>query len=211
MEKRAKQYENNWCVYMHENRVNGKKYIGITSQKPTTRWRNGTGYSKQPRFFSAIQKYGWDSFRHELLYTDLTQAEAEQLEKELIEKYETLNEEKGYNLSPGGVVFTPTAETKAKQSAARKGWTPSAETRQKMADAKRGKPLSEEHRAHLSEAQRGRVSPNKGKTLPQEWRDNMSKSRKGVPKSEEHKRKLSEAAKARARREREQKELMQHA
>ena len=196
----------NWCVYMHENRVNGKKYIGITSQKPTNRWRNGAGYDKQPRFFAAIQKYGWDGFRHEILFTGLTQEEAERLEVELITKYETLNEEKGYNLSPGGVVFMPTESTKAKQSAARMGWTPSEETRQKMSDAKRGKPLSAEHRAHLSEAQRGRVSPNKGKTLSPEWRANMSKSRKGVPKSEEHRRKLAEAAAAREQRKRAAKE-----
>lgn len=192
----------NWCVYMHENRVNGKKYIGITSQKPTNRWRNGAGYDKQPRFFAAIRRYGWDAFRHEILYTGLTQEEAERLEIELIEKYGTLNEEKGYNLSPGGVVFTPTAETRAKQSSARMGWTPSAETRQKMSDAKRGKSLSEEHRAHLSESQTGRVSPNKGKTLSPEWREKMSQSHRGVPKSEEHRRKLSEAAKVREQRKR---------
>ncbi len=192
----------NWCVYMHENRVNGKKYIGITSQKPTNRWRNGAGYDKQPRFFAAIQRYGWDAFRHEILYTGLTQEEAERLEVDLIEKYETLNEEKGYNIAPGGVVFIPTGETRAKQSAARIGWTPSAETRQKMSDAKRGKRLSAEHRAHLSEAHTGRVSPNKGKTLPPEWREKMSQSHRGVPKSVEHRRKLSEAAKAREQRKR---------
>lgn len=192
----------NWCVYMHENRVNGKKYIGLTSQKPTNRWRNGAGYDKQPRFFAAIQKYGWDAFRHEILYTGLTQEEAERLEIDLIEKYETLNEEKGYNLSPGGVVFMPTAETRAKQSAARMGWTPSEETRQKMSEAKRGKVFSEEHRARLSEAQIGRVSPNKGKTLSPEWREKMSQSHRGVPKSEDHRRKLSEAAKLREQRKR---------
>lgn len=195
----------NWCVYMHENRVNGKKYIGITSQKPTNRWRNGAGYYKQSRFYAAIQKYGWDAFRHEILYTGLTQEEAERLEVELIAKYETLNEDRGYNLSPGGVFFMPTEETRAKQSAARKGWVPSEETRQKMADAKRGRPLSEEHRAHLSAAQTGRTSPNKGKTLPPEWRENMSKAHKGAPKSEAHRQKLAEAARERARRERERK------
>ena len=192
----------NWCVYMHENRANGKKYIGITSQKPTNRWRNGAGYDKQPRFFAAIQKYGWDGFRHEILYTSLTQEEAERLEVELIAKYETLNEEKGYNLSPGGVIFMPTEETRAKQSAARMGWAPTEETKGKMSAAKKGKPLSAEHRASLSAAQMGRPSPNKGKTLPPEWRANMSKSRKGVPKSEEHRRKMSEAAKEREQRKR---------
>lgn len=187
----------NWCVYMHENRVNGKKYIGITSQKPTNRWRNGAGYDKQPRFFAAIQKYGWDAFRHEILFTGLAIEEAERIEVELIAKYETLDEEKGYNLSPGGVVFIPTDETKKKQSEARKGWVPSEDTRRKMSEAKRGKPLSKEHRAHLSEAQIGRISPNKGKMLPAEWREKMSLASKGVPKSEEHRRKLSEAAKKR--------------
>lgn len=200
----------NWCVYMHENRVNGKKYIGITSQKPTNRWRNGAGYDKQPRFFAAIQKYGWDSFRHEILFTNLTQEEAERLEVELIEKYETLQEEKGYNLSPGGVVFMPTEETRAKQSAARLGWTPGEETRRKMSESKRGKPLSPEHRSHLSAAQQGRTSPNKGKVLPPEWRENMSKAHKGARKSEETRRKMAEAAKERERRKRENKAVVAH-
>jgi group I intron endonuclease len=190
---------------MHENRINGKRYIGITSQKPTNRWRNGSGYDKQPRFYAAIQKYGWDAFRHDILYTGLTQEEAERLEIQLIDKYETLNEDKGYNLSPGGVIFMPTDETRAKQSEARKGWVPSEETRKRMSVAKRGKPLSEEHRAHLSAAHIGRTSPNKGKTLTLECREKMSLSRKGVPKSEAHRQKLAETARERERRKRESK------
>lgn len=92
----------NWCVYMHENRVNGKRYIGITSQKPTRRWANGNGYKHCPLFYHAIQKYGWDAFKHEILFTELTQEQAERLEMDLIEKYETQNTEKGYNLAEGG-------------------------------------------------------------------------------------------------------------
>lgn len=92
----------NWCVYMHEHRATGQKYIGITEHKPTKRWQNGRGYKQHPRFYSAIQKYGWDAFRHEILFTDLTKEEAERLEAHLIDKYQTRNPAKGYNCEGGG-------------------------------------------------------------------------------------------------------------
>lgn len=41
--------ENNYCVYMHVNKLNDKKYIGITCQTPSRRWQNGYGY-KNKRF-----------------------------------------------------------------------------------------------------------------------------------------------------------------
>ena len=87
----------NWCVYMHEHRESGKKFIGITNQKPTNRWDNGRGYERCPRFYPAIQADGWDAFRHEILFTNLTQAEAELLEIELISKYGTQDPARGYN------------------------------------------------------------------------------------------------------------------
>ena len=34
---------------------NGKRYIGITSRKPTERWHNGKGYKKQ-FVYKAIKK-----------------------------------------------------------------------------------------------------------------------------------------------------------
>lgn len=181
MERRPKQYETNWCVYMHENRVNGKKYIGITSQKPTKRWQNGAGYAQQPRFFNAIKKYGWDAFRHEILYTDLTQSEAERLEVELIAKYETMNPSKGYNSTAGG--------------SATKGWVPTAETRQRISDSLKGlsageknpfygKHHSEETRQKLRDLTRarnmtGEKNPNYGKKADAETLAKMSANRKG--------------------------------
>ena len=45
-----------WTVYMHTNKFNGKKYIGITSRDVKLRWINGLGYKNSPHFYNAIQK-----------------------------------------------------------------------------------------------------------------------------------------------------------
>ena len=60
----------NYTVYCHTNKINGKRYVGITKQKPETRWNNGKGYSTQ-YFKRAIDKYGWEEFTHEILFTNL--------------------------------------------------------------------------------------------------------------------------------------------
>ncbi len=93
---------NNYIVYMHTS-PNNKRYIGITSQKPERRWRkNGEGYKDHAYFWRAIQKYGWDNFKHDILYIDLTKEEAEQKEVELIAYYNSNNIDSGYNMSVGG-------------------------------------------------------------------------------------------------------------
>lgn len=89
-----------YTVYMHENRMNKKKYIGITSRKPEIRWNNGYGYSQQTKFYNSIIKYGWDAFNHYILFTNLSKEEACQKEIELIKKYNSI--EFGYNTSSGG-------------------------------------------------------------------------------------------------------------
>lgn len=44
-----------YTVYEHINKINGKKYIGITSQNPERRWGNNrNGYKSSPYFYSAI-------------------------------------------------------------------------------------------------------------------------------------------------------------
>ena len=86
----------NYIVYCHTNKINGKKYVGITSQKPQSRWKNGNGYRNNEYFFRAIQKYGWHNFQHEILYTNLTKADAEKKEVELIAEYHSSLPENGY-------------------------------------------------------------------------------------------------------------------
>lgn len=90
-----------WTVYMHYNRANGKRYIGITSQPPEIRWGNGYGYLNQV-FYNAIQKYGWNGFDHIIIKDKLSEKEAKHLEIELIEKYQTLTTQHGYNVTNGG-------------------------------------------------------------------------------------------------------------
>ena len=93
--------ENNYCVYMHVNKINGKKYIGISSNVKR-RWSgNGKQYYDQV-FGIAIQKYGWDNFDHQIIKDNLSKAEACTLEQELIKKYNTRDKEFGYNRSDGG-------------------------------------------------------------------------------------------------------------
>lgn len=94
--------ERNYTVYMHVNKINGKKYIGITSQKPEKRWRYGYGYTNNEHFTRSIKKYGWSNFNHEILFTNLTQKEAEIKEIELIAKYKTTQFKYGYNKTNGG-------------------------------------------------------------------------------------------------------------
>lgn len=93
--------ENNYIVYMHVS-PSDKRYIGITSQKPERRWKNGIGYKSNEHFYRAIEKYGWDNFQHIIIAKGLTKEEAEWLEIELIREWGTTNFKKGYNKSKGG-------------------------------------------------------------------------------------------------------------
>lgn len=128
-----------YCVYIHTNKTNGKKYIGITSQNVSRRWRNGGGYYLNEHFTRAIEKYGWDGFLHEIIKSDLSKAEACRMEKQLITENKTNDWRYGYNGSSGGecpaagLIHSP--ETRQKMSEAHKGKKPSAVARQNMSAA----------------------------------------------------------------------------
>ena len=61
-----------YTIYIHRNKINNKAYIGQTCNDPKKRWENGNGYKKQPHFYNAIQKYGWDGFEHIIWGENLT-------------------------------------------------------------------------------------------------------------------------------------------
>ena len=96
-----------WTVYMHVNRINGKKYVGITSQTLQKRWREGNGYHSKNPIGKAIQKYGWDNFDHYTLLSELTGIMAEIMEQVLIVYYNTnIKNNNGYNVQTYGCLKT---------------------------------------------------------------------------------------------------------
>lgn len=103
--------EKKWKVYCHTNKINGKKYIGITSRNNLNRrFRSGKGYLNCPVFYKAILKYGWSSFETQVLYDQLTRSEALQLEYELVNKFNTKDSRYGYNMIDGGNAAKPISE-----------------------------------------------------------------------------------------------------
>lgn len=97
-------YNGTYCVYVHINKINGKKYVGQTihGNHPKKRWINGLGYQSQQYFWRAIQKYGWGNFDHEIVASNLTKEEADNFEKILIKQLNTTDRNLGYNISFGG-------------------------------------------------------------------------------------------------------------
>ena len=79
-----------FTVYQHINKIDGKRYVGITAVEPKRRWRpDGSGYKSCPRFWRAIQEIGWDNFEHEIVAEELTEAEASEMEIALIKQYKS--------------------------------------------------------------------------------------------------------------------------
>ena len=108
--------ENNFCIYAHINKLNGKIYIGQTCQIPEQRWKMGEGYKGSPYFYHAIQKYGWSQFNHIILIENLNYEESNLIEEYLIKKYNTTDINYGYNLDIGGKNAPKTEEHKRKIS-----------------------------------------------------------------------------------------------
>lgn len=154
-----------YCVYKHTS-PNGKVYIGITAQNPLRRWNSGKSYYKQRYFGEAIKKYGWDNFKHEILFDDLTKEEACQKEIELIAKFKSNEREYGYNLSTGGEFGG-------------KGARLSIETRQKMSQARKGEKNHNFGKHQTEEIKEKNRVAHLRENLSKETLEKMSKSNSG--------------------------------
>lgn len=156
-----------YCIYIHTNLINNKKYVGITSIKPSYRWSNGNGYKRNIHFWNAIQKYGWDNFKHEIILRNETYEYACAVEKCLIKHYRTTNPLYGYNRDPGGHSGIPhTEETKQKMRASHADY--SGENHPLY-----GKQHKQETKDKISKA-------HQGKKHTKETCEKMSRSRIGI-------------------------------
>lgn len=146
----------NYVVYVHINKINSKKYVGLTKHgdNPNKRWRDGKHY-ENTYFGRAIDKYGWDNFEHIILEKGLTKNQANQKEKYYIKLYNSNNNNFGYNSTSGGDHdFNFTEETLKKLSIASKERKrrPLTEEEKRFISKKTKIAMNEpERRAHMKE------------------------------------------------------------
>lgn len=154
--------EKKWKVYVHVNKTNGKRYVGITSKpKIEHRWSNGYGYKENPHFYSAIEKYGWDGFEHKVLLSGVSEKEAKMAERMLISIWRTQDAAYGYNMTSGGdgtPDYHPSAETRAKLSNARRRENLSEETLRRRSEGLRGRKFSDEHKRKIGDGNSKRIN-----------------------------------------------------
>jgi group I intron endonuclease len=137
-----------FIVYRIKNKVNGKRYFGITKCSINKRWNEHRCKSKNgsSHLSRSIRKYGADNFQIKTIQECETEGEMYEAEINLIAKYKTNNPLFGYNNSTGGEVSS-------------KGKKLSEETKRKISNAQKGKkrkPLSDELKRRLSNIAKGR-------------------------------------------------------
>lgn len=196
-------------IYLATNQIDGKCYVGKTTQTLSER-KIDHKYAAKKKFYpncyfhNALESSGWNNFQWEVL------CECES--KEILNIRETMKiivnhshwTENGYNMTWGGdgqnKGYKPSEETKRKLSISCKN--PSEETRRKISEAGKGKKRSEEtkqkmrkpksleHRLNISKGK-------KGKSMSVDAIKRMSETRTGCKLSEEHKKKIGLASKGR--------------
>lgn len=166
-------------IYKITNLVNGKSYIGKTTQSLERRWN---GHKKSARSGSmvklacAIRKHGADNFVVEVIERMTTDVGLDVAEQLWIKHLKT--KDCGYNMTDGGegrrggVPWnkgrTLSAETREKirarlygRPSGRKGSKASAELKAKLSAAHQGVKLSEAHRLAIANGQLGKARPRK--------------------------------------------------
>lgn len=157
-------------VYLIWNMVNGKKYVGQTTQSLKKRFRAHTRANSAVG--RAIRKYGKKNFRYGIIKSCASKKEMDYWEKYFIVALHCKTPN-GYNLTDGGggtVGYTLSDETRANMSKSRSGKNhPNygkkrpPETCAKISASKSGKSLSTAHCAKISAVKRN-SSPYKNLT-----------------------------------------------
>jgi group I intron endonuclease len=139
-------------IYKVTNLVNGKVYIGLTTQTLTKRKNNhlceAFSLESDYVFHRALRKYGKENFSWEVIDNANTLEELKEKEKYWILYYNSYihsDNSNGYNMTIGGE--------------GNNGLKLSDETKKKLSELHKGKKASEESKKKLSEAFRGSNHP----------------------------------------------------
>lgn len=196
-------------IYKVTNTVNGKIYIGKTSETVEKRWNRHVWFATKGRdiyFSNAIRKYDEDAFIIEVIAEAETDEWSSYLERMWILLLESANRKIGYNSTYGGEGFA-TGDKNPNRLNPRRGkqiWnfgkSLSPEIREKISKSLMGKGAGENNpfygKSHTPEMIRFFSESQKGKkTKPcsSETKEKISKSQIGMVFSEERKRNMSAA------------------
>lgn len=166
--------------------VNGKRYVGQTTQPLKVRFNEHAGKKDNTLISKAISKYGRENFYCGVIKSCVSKAELDYWEKYYIAALHT-KKPYGYNLTDGGEGFF--------------GYRHPPEILAKISETKKNSPRVAEHIAKLAEANRGRhptpescakmSAARKGKPKSPEWRMKIGAVHKGKKLSAEHRAKIA--------------------
>jgi len=146
-------------VYVIRNQVNGKVYVGQTTQSLESRWRHhcwtSTLVAAKMPISRAIAKYGKENFTIAVIRRCRSQRSLDSSELSFAKKLRAFVPH-GYNLRAGNGPGSLSPKTKAKISAANKGRKPTAQARHNMSLGHLGRRRSPITDMKLSERYKGR-------------------------------------------------------
>ena len=162
-----------YFIYVIENIINGKMYVGQTCN-PKERKRRHLGKYKTGcvALHNSVKKHGRDNFEFSLIESTPSIKKSNEKEKYWIQVLDTMSP-RGYNLRYGGDAGgMPSEETRIKMSLVGLGRKQSPETIEKRAAAHRGRKNTPETIQKMRQAAKNRP-PEKcsmfGKKRPKEW------------------------------------------
>lgn len=160
-------------IYKSTNLVNGRPYIGQTTKKSKRQYL-GSGLLIR----RAVNKYGRENFKLEIIAYANSQKQLDQLEKDIIFSYRKRLGKKLYNIANGGYGIGKHSK----------------ETKEKLSKANLGKKLTKEHKIKIGLASKG----NKyglGHTWTEERKKKLSNMFKGRKVSKATRKRMSIAQK----------------
>ena len=177
-------------IYEIKNLINSKRYIGQTIKNNL----NGrcrfilkslkNAYKRNAHLISSLELYGIENFERNIIDFAENKEELDKKEEFYIQKHDTLNPDKGYNLKHGGSNGKPTIEIRKKMSKSKKGKYKGEN------NPRYGKHHTDETKVKISKKLEGRKNPEHSKRMKSE-----NNPRYGKHHSEETKQKLSKTLK----------------
>ena len=149
-----------YFIYVTENKVNGKLYIGQHHCRYSEQFTDGY-FGSGTILLKAIKKYGAENFERIILEYADSPEELNVLEAKYVDE-EVIKSDRFYNVKTGGKQCCLFSD----------------ETKKKISENQKGKVVSEESRRKMSEVRKGRRAWNKGIPTSEEIKEKQSIARK---------------------------------